>query len=134
VYAAVIVTWVGATSTAAITLLVTVALLWIAAPMFDMFGSGADNPRIWLIGFAAIVIVVSVLADVIALFVMRGHRWAQWLLVILSVVAALGGVMAGYYIAPLAVTAAAVAVAVLLLLPDAQTWFRGPSAEPGQRT
>jgi hypothetical protein len=134
VYAAVIVTWVGATSTAAITLLMTVGLLWIAAPIFDAFGSGADNPRTWLIGFAAIVIVVSVLANVIALFVMRGHRWAQWLLVILSVVAALGGVMAGYYIAPLAVTAAAVAVAVLLLLPDARTWFRGPLAERAPRT
>jgi hypothetical protein len=39
-------------------------------------------------------------------------------------VAALGGVVSGYYIAPLGVTAASVAVIVLLLLPDSHAWFR----------
>lgn len=124
VSAAAVVTWVGATMTAAFTLLLTVALLWVAAPIFDVFDSGPDNPRLWLVGTAAFIVALSVAADVIALLVLRGHRWAQWVLVGLSVVAALGGVVSAYYIAPLVVTAASVAVVVLLLLPDARAWFR----------
>jgi hypothetical protein len=124
VYAAAIVTWVGATMTAAFTLLLTVGLLWMATPLFDTFDSGADNPRWWLIGTAAIVVALSLAADVAALFVFRGRRWAQWMLVGLCVVAALGGVVSGYYIAPLVVTAATVSVVVLLVLPDSRAWFR----------
>jgi hypothetical protein len=124
VYAAAVVTWVGATVTAAFTLLMTVGTLWVLAPMFDAFDSGTDNPRWWLIEAAAIVVAVSVAADVTALFLLRGHRWARWVLLGLCVLAALGGVMAAYYIAPLVVTAGAIAVAVLLFLPDARRWFR----------
>lgn len=129
VYAAAVVTWVGATLTAAIALVLTVGVLWVMAPMFDMFESGTDNPRTWLILAALIVVAVSVAADVTALFVVRGHRWARWVLIGLSVVAAFGGLVSGYYIAPLVVTAASIAVAVLLLMPDAHRWFR-ESANP----
>lgn len=124
VYAAAVVTWVGATGTAALTLLLTVGLLWVAAPVFDSFDSGPDNPRWFVIGAAAVVVVLSAAADVVAVYVLRGHRWAQWLLVGLSVVAAVGGVISAYYIGPLIVTAAAMVVVVLLLMPDARAWFR----------
>ena len=124
VYAAAVVTWVGATGTAVLTLVLSVGLLFVAAPLFDAFGSGPDNPRWYLAGAAGVVVVLSAAADVVAVFTLRGYRWAQWTLVGLSVVAAVGGVVSAYYIAPLALTAAALAVVVLLLLPDARAWFR----------
>lgn len=124
VYAAAVVTWVVASGTAALTLLLTVGLLWVATPLFDAFDSGPDNPRSFLVGATVVVVALSATADVVAVFVLRGHGWAQWVLVGLSVVAALGGVISAYYIGPLIVTAAATAVVVLLLLPDARTWFR----------
>ena len=77
----------------------------------------------------AVVLALSAAADVVAAFVLRGHRWAQWVLVGLSVVAALGGLMMAYYIVPLVVTVAAVAVVVLLLLPESRRWF-GASQTP----
>jgi len=124
VSAAAVVTWVGATGTAALTLLLTLGLLWFAAPVLDAFDSGSDDPRWLVVGAAAAVLALSAAADVVAAFVMRGYRWAQWVLVGLSVVAALGGIMMAYYIVPLMVTVAAVAVVVLLLLPDSRRWFR----------
>jgi hypothetical protein len=39
-------------------------------------------------------------------------------------VAAYGGAVSAYYVVPLLVTAAAVAVVVLLFRPDARAWFR----------
>ena len=66
---------------------------------------------------------LAAVADVAALFVLRGRRWARWSLLALSVVAAYGGAVTGYYVAPLVVTAAALAVVVLLLLPSASAWF-----------
>ena len=130
VYAAAVVTWVGATGTAALTLLLTVGLLWVAAPIFDTFASGPDNPRWYVIGAATIVLALSAAADVVAVYMLRGHDWARWVLVGLSVVAALGGVISAYYIGPLIVTAAAVVVVVLLLLPDARAWFRESHRRP----
>jgi hypothetical protein len=124
VYAAAVVTWVVASGTAALTLLLTAGLLWVASPLFDAFDSGTDNPRLFLVVAAAVVVALSVAADIVAVFVLRGQAWAQWGLVALSVVAAFGGVISAYYIGPLIVTAAATAVVVLLLLPDARAWFR----------
>ena len=130
VYAAAVVTWVVATGTAALTLLLAVFLLWAVAPVFDAFDAGSGNPRWLVVGTAAVVLVLSAAADVCAVFVLRGRRWAQWVLVGLSMVAAAGGFISVYYIAPLVVTAAAIAVAVLLLLPDADAWFRAPYGPP----
>lgn len=126
VYAAALVTWIGATGVAAFTLFLTLGLLLIAAPVFDAFDSGPDNDnlRLFVVGAAGIVVGLSAAADVVAVFMLRGHRWARWVLVGLSVVAAIGGAVSAYYIVPLMVTAAAVAVVVLLVLPDARDWFR----------
>lgn len=129
VSAAAVVTLVGATGTAASTLLLTVGLLWVAAPVLDAFDSGSGDPRWPVLGAAAVVLALSAAADVVAASVLRGHRWAPWVLVGLSVVAALGGLMMAYYIIPLVVTIAAVAVVVLLLLPESRRWF-GASQTP----
>jgi hypothetical protein len=131
VHAAAVVTWVGATGTGALTLLLTIGLLWIAAPVFDAFGSGSDNPRSFVVAAAAVIVALSAAADIVAVYMFRGHRWARWALLGLSVLAALGGLASAYYVGPLLVTAAAVSVVVLLLLPDARAWF-GAAREPGQ--
>jgi hypothetical protein len=81
----------------------------------------------WIVATGtAAVIALSALADAVAVFVVRGPSWARWTLIILSVVAALGGLVSAYYVGPLLVTAASVTVLVLLLLPDAGAWFRAP--------
>jgi len=123
VYAAAIVTWIGATATAALTLFLTVGVLWIAAPIFDDFDSGSGNPRWWVVEAGAVVVALSAAADVAALFVLRGHRGARWALIALSVIAALGGLVAAYSGVSLLVTGLAVTVVVLLLLPDAHAFF-----------
>ena len=69
------------------------------------------------------VIAVSAAADVLALLVVRRHRWARWALVAFSVTSAVCGAMLGYYVAPLAITVAALAVIVLLFLRPARGWF-----------
>jgi hypothetical protein len=124
VYAAAVVTWVAAMTTAAFTLLLTVAVFWIAAPVFDAFESGLGNPRTFVVGAAVGVFVLSTSACVVAALVLRGYRWARWVLVGLSVLAALGGLFLAYYVGPLMVTAAAVAVVILLSTPDARAWSR----------
>jgi hypothetical protein len=122
VQAAAIVTWIGAAGTAALTALMTVAWLWIAAPAFDAFDSGPDNPRWWLVGFAGVTLVLCALAAVLALRVWRGERWAWWGLVLLSALAAVGGVLTAYAVVPLLVAALAIATLVLLLLSDSRAW------------
>lgn len=70
VQAAAILTWIGATGTAAATVLMTVAWLWIAAPVFDAFDSGLNNPRWWLVGVAAATMALCAAAAFLALHVM----------------------------------------------------------------
>jgi hypothetical protein len=132
VYAAAVVTWVGATGTALLTLFLAVSLLWFVAPVFGAFDSGPGNPRWLVVEAVGAVVALSAAADVVAVFLLRGHRWARWVLIGLCMVASIGGVMLAYYPVPLIVTAAAVAVTLLLLLPSSGTWFRsrgkdGPS-------
>jgi hypothetical protein len=124
VYAAAVVTWVGATGTALLTLFLAVSLLWFVAPVFGAFDSGPGNPGWLVVEAVGVVVALSAAADVAAVFVLRGHRWARWVLIGLCVVAAVGGVMLAYYVVPLIVTAAAVAVTLLLSLPGSGTWFR----------
>ena len=123
-YAAAVVTWIGATGTAALTVFLTAAFLLVAGPVFDAFEGGPENPRWFAVGAAVVVVALSAAADVVAFFMLRGRRWARWVLVGLSTVAMVCGIMAAYYVAPLVLTAAAASVIVLLLLPDARAWFR----------
>jgi hypothetical protein len=122
VQAAAILTWIGATGTAALTVLMTVAWLWVAAPVFAAFDSGPDNPRWWLIGFAVAVLALSAAAAVLAFRVWQGERWAWWGLLVLSALAAFAGVITAYAVIPLLVAALAMAAFVLLLLSDSRAW------------
>lgn len=54
VYAAAVVTWIGATGTAALSLFVAVGLLLVLEPVFDAFDGGPDNPRWFVAGVAAV--------------------------------------------------------------------------------
>ena len=122
VQAAAILAWIGAGGTAALTVLMTAAWLWIAAPVFGAFDSGLGNPRWWLVGVATVAIALCAAAAVLALHVWRGERWAWWGLVVLSAMAAVGGVLAAYAVIPLLVAGLAIATFVLLLLTDSRAW------------
>jgi hypothetical protein len=132
VLAAAVLTWLGSSGTAVLTLLLAVAFLVAAAPVLDVFD--AHDLRLHVAGAALLVIAFSAAADLLAWFVLRGHRWARWGLIGFASGAAVGGAMLGYYVAPLVVTAAALAVIVLLLLPSARAWFRsrGPQGRVGR--
>jgi hypothetical protein len=97
-------------------------LTWIGAAAFDAFESGPSNPRWWLIGLAAVSLALCAAAAFLARRVWRGDRWAWWGLVVLSAVAALGGVLTAYAVLPLLVAGLATATFVLLLLSDSRAW------------
>jgi hypothetical protein len=86
-------------------------------PIFDSFGSGGSDLRWDAYGGGAAVILLCAAADVVAWLLYRGHRWARWILIALSLVAAAGGVVLSYYIVPVVVSLTALTVTVLLLLP-----------------
>jgi hypothetical protein len=122
VLAAAVVTWTIASMTAALTLGLLVLVLFFGGPVLDAF-QGQDL-RVYVVAAALVVIAFAAAADVLAYLVFRRHRWARWALVGLSVVSAVCAAMLGYYVAPLLVTVAALAVVVLLLMRPARAWFR----------
>lgn len=122
VVAAAVITWTAASISAAVTLCFGVLVLLFGGPVFDVFGG--QHLRGYVIAAALVAIVLSASADALAYWVFRGHRWARWTLVVLSVASAVGAAMLGYYVAPLVITAAALAVIVLLFLRPARAWFR----------
>jgi uncharacterized membrane protein YfcA len=117
-----VVTWIGATVTAAFTFCLGVLVLLVGGPVFDVF-PGQDLQR-YVVAAALVVLAISAAADVLAFLVFRRRRWARWALITLSAAAAIVGLMLGYYVAPLVITAAALAVGVLLLTREARDWFR----------
>ena len=122
VLAAAVVTWTVASITAAFTLCLGVLVLLLGGPVFDVFrGQPLQG---YVVVAALVVIALSAAADVLAFLVFRRNRWARWALVAFSVASAVCGAMLGYYVAPLAITAAALAVIVLLFLRPARAWFR----------
>ena len=124
--AAAVVTWTAASITAAFTLCFGLLVLLLADPVFDAFEG--QNLQAYVVVTIAVVIALSAAANVLAYLVFRGHRWARWALVVLSTASALCAAMLGYYVAPLVITAAAIAVVVLLFWRPARAWFR--SARP----
>lgn len=122
--AAAVTTWIVATGTAALAGLLTIGFVVLGAPLWEVFGSGADNPRWWILGAGAIVVVLAALADVAALLMIRGHAWARWALGALSLVAAVLSLCAAYYVFPLVITVASLAVLVLILMPSSSARSR----------
>lgn len=130
VLAAAIVTWVASSVTAALVAFGTAILLAVAGAALEAFDGRSGGHPAWAFAAAAgAVVLVCVAADVTAFFVLRRHAWARWTLIALSVPAGLAGAAFGSYVAPLAVTAAALAVVVLLTRPEARRWCRGRAAD-----
>ncbi len=123
-FAASVITWVVETGTALLTLLLCVALLVVASPLFKTFEPGTGNPRWIPLEGTAIVWALAGAADVAAVLILRRSRWARWVPAGLSLVAGFLGLVGIYYVVPLAVTAAAVAVVVVLFTPTSRAWFR----------
>jgi hypothetical protein len=122
VVAAAVVTWTAASITAAFALCFGVLVLLFGDPVFDVFEG--QNLQAYVVAVVDGVMGLSAAADVLAYLVFRGHRWARWALVVLSVASAVYAAMLGYYVAPLVITAAALAVVVLLFLKPARAWLR----------
>lgn len=122
VVAAAVATWTTASITAAFALCFGVLVLLFGDPVFDVFEG--QNLQAYVVAAVVVVMGLSAAADVLAYFVFRGHRWARWALVVLSVASAVCAAMLGYYVAPLVITAAALTVVVLLFLKPARAWFR----------
>lgn len=123
--AAGVITLVLATSTAVGAIILAVLTLWFLDPLFDAFHKGdANDLRMWVLGSAVFVVVLSVLADCFAVGLLNGRSWARRALLVLCLPTALLGIAGAYYVVPLIVTLAAVMVAVLLLVPAARAWFR----------
>jgi hypothetical protein len=108
--------------TAAFALCFGVLVLLFGDPVFDVF----EGHNLWAYVVAAVVVVMvlAAAADVLAYLVFRGRRWARWALVVLSVASAVCAATLGYYVAPLVITAAGLAVVALLFLRPARAWFR----------
>lgn len=125
VSAAVVITLVSAIGTVLVTIPFVVIGLWVAGPIVDSFDPGSGDNARWFVAGAGIgIVALSVTAGTLAIYVLRRRIWASWLLIALSSVSAILGGILGYYILPLAVTAVAVTVTVLLLMPSARAWFR----------
>ena len=124
--AAVVVTWTAASIVGAFALCFGVLVLTFGDPVFDVFEG--QNLEAYVVASTLVVIALSAAADVLAYLVFRGRGWARWALVVLSLASAVCAATLGYYVAPLVITAAALAVVVLLFLRPARTWFR--SARP----
>ncbi|MGN6132248.1 MAG: hypothetical protein ACTHOK_18065 [Nocardioidaceae bacterium] len=131
VLAAAIVTWVAASMTAALVAFGTAILLVLAGAVFEAFDGHAGGHPAWTFAAAAgAVVLLSATADVLAFLTIRRHRWACWALIGLSVAVGLAAASFAYYVVPLAVTVAAIAVVVLLLRPESRRWVRPARAVP----
>jgi hypothetical protein len=122
VLAAAVITWTVASIIVVFTVGLGVLVLLLGGPFFDAFQ--AQQMQGFVVVAALLIVAFALAADVLALLVFRGHRWARWTLVVFSVASAACGAMLGYYVAPLAITVAALAVIVLLFLRPARAWFR----------
>jgi hypothetical protein len=107
--------------TAAFALCLGVLALVFGGPVFDVFEG--QNLQAYVVAAVVVVIAFSAAADFLAYLVFRGKRWARWALVALSFASATCAAMLGYYVAPLVITAAALAVVMLLFLRAARAWF-----------
>lgn len=124
VVAAAVITWLVATGAAVATALLGIGLVVLGAPLWETFGSGADNPAWWIGGFTAFVVALAVLADVAALLMFRGRSWARWVLAFLALCSTVLSLFAASYVLPLIITAASVVVIALILQAPTRAWFR----------
>ena len=124
VRAAALLAWAGALAAVLGTLLLLGLAIALDRGWTDPADPGAPAPLpAW--AYAALVVVLAVLACVAAEQVVVGRRWAQVALVALGVVALLGGLVTAYLVLPLLLSLTGLVVAVLLVLPRAWSWTAG---------
>jgi len=71
----------------------------------------------------AVVLLLCGLGVVASWFALGGRRWAQVVLLLLSLLGAALGLVAAAYGVPVLLTLAGLVVVVLLLLPTSRRWF-----------
>ena len=122
VWVAVLITWITAGTTVVISAILTAGVLFLGGPVADAF----ELPLwwLWVLGIEAAVVACCLCAVVMARGVLRGSNAARWALIASSVLTALVGAMAFYYLWPAVVALAALVVFALLLLPDTSRWAR----------
>lgn len=98
-------------------------------PSFDQIGWDVDQvlSAIWVV--AVIVTLWSLIALVLAVFVLRRQQWARWLLVASATVSALLSLLAILSIISIVPLILSVATVVLLFAGGANDWFSGRSRD-----
>lgn len=122
VWIAVLITWMTTGTTVVISAILTAGALFLGGPVADAF----ELPLwwLWVLGIEAAVVACCLCAVVMARGVLRGSNAARWALIVSSVLTALIGAMAFFYVWPAVVALAALVVFALLLLPDTSRWVR----------
>jgi hypothetical protein len=124
VQAAAIVTWVCCALTVLMTAFFVLAAVFIGSLMLDAFGSPDSVGVAAAVAASAVaVVVVSGAASWFAWLVWRRRPWARIALAVSSGIALLGS-LATFGPHSVAIAPGAVAVLVLLFLPDSNDWFR----------
>lgn len=127
----------GVVTAAAVTVITAAALsgmlVLFAAVAYGLIGrtilpyfADTDSIVAWFIAVISALLITCLMAIAASVSLLRRRRWGWWTLLVLSPVTAIAGVMAGYYVLPLIVAGAAVAVFVLLLLRSTRAWLTPP--------
>lgn len=122
VWVAVLITWFTAGATVVVSAILTAGVLSLGGPVADAF----EVPLwwLWVLAIETALVACCLCAVVLAHGVFRGSAAARWGLMASSVLTALVGAMAFFYIWPAFVALASVVVFALLLLPDTGRWTR----------
>ncbi|MCW2818844.1 MAG: hypothetical protein JWR42_1631 [Marmoricola sp.] len=114
----------AASSVALAVLVVAAFAVRFLGPVLDTFDDqSVSQVRSYATGWGLAILALCAVADVATWFAVQGRRWSQVVLLVLALVAVLGGLVAAAFVLPLLVAAAGVAVLVLLLLPESRRWF-----------
>ncbi|GAA1974262.1 hypothetical protein GCM10009798_39380 [Nocardioides panacihumi] len=127
VTAAAVTTIVAATISGGLTLVTAVFAAVIGRAVLQFFDDTGSLVA-WFLGVAVTVLALSSVAVVASVGLLRRRRWAWWALLALTPVTVVAGAVAGRFLLPLGVAAAATAVFVLLLLPSTRGWLAASSA------
>src|SRR5690242_35520 len=126
VTAAAVTTITAATISAGLTVLTASLYAVVGHAILGTFGT-TGTVVAWFFGVVITLLVLCCVAVVASVGLLRRRRWAWWTLAALAPVTAALGVMTAFYLLPLGVAAAAVAVFVLLVLPSTRAWMAASS-------
>ena len=126
VTAAAITTITAASITAAVTLLTAVGYALIGHAILEELDD-TGSLIAWFFGIVTALLALCAVAVLASVGLLRRRRWAWWTLLALAPVTAVLGLLTAFYLLPLGIAAAAVAVFVLLVLPSTRTWLAASS-------